>query len=52
MPEKEKIQEVQAMVDNLHVLPETIKQRVLGMVEGFELARKTAETAEKEEKGA
>lgn len=53
MPEKEKIQEVQAMVDNLHALPEAIQQRVLGMVEGFELARKTTETTEsKEDKGA
>lgn len=53
MPEKEKIQEVQTMVDNLHALPEAIQQRVLGMVEGFELARKTTETTEsKEDKGA
>lgn len=53
MPEKEKIAEVQALVDNLHILPETAQQRVLGIVEGFELARKAAETAEsKEDKGA
>lgn len=52
MPEKEKIKDVQALVDNLHILPETAQQRVLGIVEGFELARKAAETAEKEEKGA
>ncbi|WP_298730268.1 hypothetical protein [uncultured Subdoligranulum sp.] len=53
MPEKAKVQEVQAMVDNLHILPEAIQQRVLGIVEGFDLARKTTENAEsKDDKGA
>ena len=49
MPDKEKIAEVQALVDNLHILPETAQQRILGMVEGIQLAR-AADAADKKEK--
>ena len=54
MPDKEKIAEVQALVDNLHILPETAQQRILGMVEGIQLARAAdaADKKEKEEQGA
>lgn len=48
MPEKEKIKEVQALVEKLDTLPETAKQRILGIAEGIEMANKAAE----EKKGA
>lgn len=37
MPEK--IKEVKALIDDLHALPESAQQRVLGIVEGIQLAR-------------
>ena len=48
MPEKEKVKDVQALVDKLDTLPETAKQRILGIAEGIEIANKAAE----EKKGA
>ena len=48
MPDKEKVKEVQALVDKLDTLPETAKQRILGIAEGIEMANKAAE----EKKGA
>lgn len=48
MPDKEKVKEVQTLVDKLDTLPETAKQRILGIAEGIEMANKAAE----EEKGA
>ena len=38
MPEKEKVKDVQALADTLDSLPETVKQRILGVVEGYQLA--------------
>lgn len=38
MPDKEKIADVQALVENLQIMPETAQQRVLGIMEGFQLA--------------
>ena len=38
MPEKEKVKDVQALADTLDSLPETVKQRILGVAEGYQLA--------------
>lgn len=48
MPDKEKVKEVQTLVEKLDTLPETAKQRILGIAEGIEMANKAAE----EKKGA
>lgn len=48
MPDKDKIKEVQTLVDKLDTLPEIAKQRILGIAEGIEMANKAAE----EKKGA
>lgn len=48
MPEKEKVKDVQALADTLDSLPETVKQRILGVAEGYQLAI----DANKERKGA
>lgn len=51
MPDKEKIAEVQTLVENLQIMPETAQQRVLGIMEGFQLAR-AAEAAAKQKEDA
>lgn len=38
MPEKEKVKDVQALADTLDSLPETVKQRILGVAEGYQMA--------------
>lgn len=38
MPKKEKVKDVQALADTLDSLPETVKQRILGVAEGYQLA--------------
>ena len=38
MPEKEKIKDVQFVTETLDKMPETVKQRILGVVEGYQLA--------------
>lgn len=48
MPEKEKVKDVQALADTLDSLPETVKQRILGVAEGYQLAI----DASKEKEGA
>ena len=48
MPDKEKVKDVQALADTLDSLPETVKQRILGVAEGYQLAI----DANKERKGA
>lgn len=47
MPEKEKLAEVQALTDTLDTMPETAKQRVLGIAEGVRLAYDAQEKAAK-----
>lgn len=38
MPEKEKVKDVQSLANTLDSLPETVKQRILGVAEGYQLA--------------
>ena len=38
VPEKEKVKDVQFVTETLDKMPETVKQRILGVVEGYQLA--------------